>query len=105
MPASSAILATRSAIVRACVSDSITQGPAIKKREVGRPIPSDISEVSKGGVIGNTEDITGMLEPELNFCRTHEVHPALLVLRRHSRHAFRKRSGAKSFTAEILTVH
>src|ERR1700739_103848 len=43
--ASAAIFATRSAIIRACVSDSITQGPAIRKRDSPprRTGPADIS--------------------------------------------------------------
>src|SRR5277367_1389023 len=45
-PASAAIFATRSAILRACDSDSITQGPAIKNSGFPPPrrkVPKDIS--------------------------------------------------------------
>src|SRR6266478_2645811 len=46
-PASEAIFATRSAIIRACASDSITHGPAIKKKDLPsrRTGPTEISVV------------------------------------------------------------
>src|ERR1700722_11742255 len=44
-PASAAIFATRSAIIRACASDSITHGPASKNRDLPsrRSGPREIS--------------------------------------------------------------
>src|SRR6266403_2801440 len=43
-PASAAIFATRSAIIRACRSDSITHGPAINNNGALPPIWTDPSE-------------------------------------------------------------
>src|ERR1700741_4694436 len=49
-PASAAIFSTRSAIIRACVSDSITHGPAIRKRDLP-PRGTDPAEISVEDVI------------------------------------------------------
>src|ERR1700746_3046812 len=49
-PASAAIFATRSAIIRACVSDSITHAPAIRKRDLP-PRRTGPAEISVEGVI------------------------------------------------------
>src|SRR5208282_5795595 len=50
-PASDAIFATRSAIVRACASDSMTHGPAIRNSGLPPPSRSDPSAISRVVVI------------------------------------------------------
>src|ERR1700744_3792821 len=51
MPASEVILATDSAILRACDSDSMTQGPAMRKRGFFAPRRREWSAISWGAVI------------------------------------------------------
>src|SRR5882762_2020596 len=50
-PASAAIVATRSAIIRACPSDSITHGPAIRKSELPAPIAIGLIFISFDSLI------------------------------------------------------
>src|SRR5713226_4460627 len=57
-PASEATLAIFSAMIRACTSLSITQGPAIKKRGLPPPRRNEPREISLPVAMRNFEDST-----------------------------------------------
>src|SRR5258708_19440166 len=57
-PASEATLAIFSAMMRACTSLSITQGPAIRKRGLPPPRRSEPREISLPVAMRNSEDST-----------------------------------------------